>query len=340
MIDDLFVSEGRVTIQYTAVIDMLGRLRPYGSGGALPSLSELDSTYFTALVPIVPEGFSYDTMSRCAEVDADHRVRGANFHYYFAPEKSECDLALTEAAVEITEVFERPRTYPEYDKLLQDLGNGQTGFRAALVPNRGDNDPMSRFEAHAGMLERDLNLTGQPSENGDYTRYEWFQNGASMIIDLYDPTKVGYGSGFENSFREKLKDYTLVHYNGHSSYGSKHLLDDPDAYSSDYQIIIMHSCQSYAYYTRQVFRGKATASDPQGFKGADVIATGKSSYPSGAPPTLRVLLTSLMNGMDAVLNDAREDAPDWLTITKGIERATWGDILYGVAGVRNNDWQP
>jgi hypothetical protein len=333
-ITDMQLSGDKVTIEYTAVIDMLGRLN-----GDVPKLEALDPLVFTAFVPVVPEGFSSDEMAGCAESDGSHSIRSYNFHYYFAPEKSECGIALTEATLEITEVFDRPRTYPEYDRLLQELPGDKTGFRAALVPNRGDNDPMSRFDAHAEMLEDDLGLEGTDQPDG-FRRYEWKQNGATMIIDLYDPTQVGWGSGFETSFRERLKDYTLVHYNGHSSYGSKHLLDDPDAFSPDYQIIIMHSCQSYAYYTRQVFRAKVGPNDPQGFDGADIIATGKSSYPSGAPKTLNVLLGSLMQGMDNVLNGAPENAPDWITIAEKIKASTWGDILYGLAGVRDNSWTP
>ncbi len=332
-VTSLQVSDDKVTIQYTAVIDMLGRL-----SGDVPKLGSLDQ-YFTALVPVVPSGFTSHAMDGCAQADADHRGASYNFHYYFAPERSDCTIAMTEAEVEITEVFDRPRTYPEYDRLLQDLGGDKVGFRAALVPNRGDNDPMSRFNSHAEMLEVDLGLTGVVQPDG-FTRYEWNNNGATMIIDLYDPTQVGWGRGFEASFRERLKDYTFVHYNGHSSYGSKHLLDDPDAYSPDYQIIVMHSCQSYAYYTRQVFRAKATAQDPKGFDGADIIATGKSSYPSGAPKTLNVLLSHLMLGIEAVLNGQPAIAPDWITIAEKIKRSTWGDILYGVAGVRDNTWTP
>ena len=103
---------------------------------------------------------------------------------------------------------------------------------------------------------------------------------------------------------------------------------------------MMHSCQSYAYFTRQVFRAKATSFDPSGFDLADIIATGKSSYPSGAPKTLKVLLSSLMDGMIAIQRNRAADAPDWLTIAEGMKGATWGDILYGVAGVRTNRWLP
>ena len=324
-----------IQIEYEAVIDMLGRFN-----GSLPRLSELDPRVFAAVVPVAPTNVTYQEMNACAEADGGHSIRDYNFHYYFKPGKADCELAVNESEVEITQVFERPNTYPEYDQLLQVLDGNTLGFATALVPNRGDNDPASRFDAHAKMLENELNLTGVELEDGKFRRYTWIENGVGIIIDLYDPTKLDWSSSFAKRFRDRLSQYTFVHYNGHSSYGSKHLLDDPNSYTDAYQIISMHSCQSYAYYTRQVFRGKATANDPSGFAGADVVATGKSSYPSGSPPTVRVLLTSLMKGIQATKSGNRSAAPSWLEITEQISNATWGDILYGIAGVRTNVWRP
>jgi len=327
--------DGKVYVEYEAVIDMLGRLR-----GAAPSLNSIERRKFDALVPLVPLGFSPEEIASCSKGDGSHSVRSHNFHYYFAPSTQGCSVVLNETDIEITRVFERPKVYPEYDKLLQPLESGRLGFRAALLPNRGDNDPMSRFNDHAAMLESDLNLDGKEMEDGLFRRYTYVLNEAEIIIDLYDPTQVGWGRGFAESFRDKLSKYTFVHYNGHSNYGNKHLLDDPLAFSQEYQIIMMHSCQSYAYYSRQVFRAKASPSDPSGFANADVIATGKSSYPSGSPKTLREIFNNLIIGMDLVVAGQGRDAPDWLTISSRMSESTWGDILYGIAGVRTNAWRP
>ncbi len=334
-VSDVSVDENGVTITYTAVVDLLGRLN-----GRLPTLQDIEPRIFMATVPMVPDGFTHSEMSACSVVDGSHSVRDYNFHYYFAPDKEGCTLEMNEALLEITNVFERPTVYPEYDRLLQPLESGGLGFHAALVPNRGDHDPLSRFQAHADMLERDLGLTGVDQDGGLYRRYTWENDGATIIIDLFNPTELPWMGSFASSFREKLGTYTLVHYNGHSSYGSKHLLDEPEAFSDAYQIIMIHSCQSYAYYTRQVFRAKATFQDPSGFGLADVIATGKSSYPNGSPRTLRVLFIALMKGLGASVAGRPENAPTWLEIADDMTRATSGDILYGIAGVRTNQWQP
>ncbi|MFT5434010.1 MAG: hypothetical protein ACI9OJ_004722 [Myxococcota bacterium] len=330
-----------VTLHYSAIVDMLGRLDRKDP----PALEDLDTPRFTALVPATPDGFDGATMRACSKTDAGHSVADYNFHYYFAPETAGCELQTVKAELEITKVFDRPITYPEYDQLLQQIDEKTYGFYAALVPNRGDKDPKSRFDTHAEMLERDLNLTGVDMEDGAFRRYTWQQEVPDgkvivMIIDLYDPSELPWTTDFASSFRERLGAYTLVHYNGHSAYGSKHLLDEPESFTDAYQIITLHSCQSYAYYSRQVFRAKATDADPSGFALADIMATGKSSYPSGAPPTLEVLLSSLFAGMVAIAEGNPEDAPDWITITEAMANSTWGDIMYGMAGVRTNRWQP
>jgi len=335
VIKSIDTEDDLVTIEYQATADMLGRYR-----GGLPALEDIDPIEFSASVPLDPEGFSYSDIESCSEVDESHSVAAYNFHYYFAPQREDCTLPLFDAAVEITEVFNRATVYPEYAELMQDLGEGHVGFTAALVPNSGDDDPMSRYNAHADMLERALHLEGVLAEDETYTRYTWDDGAVRLVIDLYDPTKIPWTTGFAAAFRERLGEYTLIHYNGHSAYGTKHLLDQPESFSDAYQIIVMHSCQAYAYYTRQVFRAKATEADPSGFALADVVATGKSSYPSGSPQVMRVLLKSLMEGMVSIQNGDPEGARNWLNIARAMKSATWGDIMYGIAGARTNTWQP
>ncbi len=329
-------TNGDVVIEYEAIVDMLGRIPVEG----VPPLDDLEPRIFTAEVPVDPVGFSYTTIQNCTVTDNGYSAADYNFHYYFAPDAPDCSMELIVAEIEITEVFPRDTVYPEYDQLMQPMVDGTVGFRAALVPNRGDTDPLSRFNTHADMLELQLGLEGVDATDGNYRRYTWQRGGVTMVIDLYDPTDLPWTTDFAESFRDKLSEYDLVHYNGHSAYGTKHLLDQPNSYSDDYQIIIVHSCQSYAYYTRQVFRAKATDEDPSGFALADVVATGMSSYPTGSPRTLRVILEGLMIGMEAIDNDRPENAPDWLMIAEAMSGITWGDIMYGVAGVRTNAWTP
>lgn len=326
---DVATDGANVTLTYEAVIDMIGEIR---SGAEAPSLDEIDPRTFPVALPVNPIGVYRRVGSACAN---DRTATEYNYHYYFDPDRAGCDLELERGEIEVVEVFERKTVYPEYDRLLNELPDGSKGFRAALVPAYGDSDPRSRFTAHARMLEDELGLEGVAAEDGSYVRYEWRNGDVTIVIDLFDPTVQDYSA----QFREALGGYELVFYNGHSSYGTKDLLSDPASFSERYQIIMLHSCQSYAYYTRQVFRAKETPEDPTGFDLADMVATGRSSYPTDSAPTLQALLEGLMEGLVAVTSGDPSDAPDWLKIVRRMNSQTYG-ILYGVAGVRTNRWQP
>ncbi len=324
---DVRTEEGVVVIEYEATVDML---RPLW--GDVPTLEELDPRTLSVRVPLDPVDVYARGGRACAP---DDHASGYNVHYYFDPDGEGCSLELHTAEIEVVEVFGRPTVYPEYDQLMLEREEGRLGFSAAIVPARGDNDPMSRFDAHQRMIEDELELAGTESEDGSYTRYEWVRGDVEVVVDLFDPTE----SYFTTSFRSALRTYELVWYNGHSAYGTQSLLTDPEAFSDRYQVLGLHSCQSYAYYVQQAFRAKATAEDPDGFVLTDFVATGRSSYPSGSPRTLSELLEGLMDGIAAVREGRREDATDWLTIVERMNRREPG-IQYGVAGVRTNTWRP
>jgi hypothetical protein len=317
-----------VTIAYRAIFDMLA---PLARDAQPPSVEEIDPQRFTVSLPLDPVAAYRDSAGGCA---TDSRASGYNFYYYFRPWLETCEIALVEAEIAITEVHPRPTVYPEYDRLMREMGDGSVGFRAALVPAFGDARPSGRFDRHREMLENDLGLTGVEVEPGVH-RFDWAEDGVTIRIDLFDPTENDYDA----TFRQALGDYQLVFYNGHSAYGTRRFLLDEEAYDDDYQIVMLHSCRSYAYYVQQAFRAKATDDDPQGFAAVDFVATGRSSYARDSPKTLRALLTGLMDGMRAIATGREAEATDWLSITTVMNTQVAG-ILYGVAGVRENTWQP
>lgn len=332
------VEDDRVRIDFEVTVDLIANIP---ASGVPANVSELSTTAFTAPVPAEPIGIFDRVGDACAEGDGSHDVSALNYAYYYKPTLPGCELEFSDMEIVVTEIFERPAVYPEYNLLRNDLGDGYHGFFAAIVPAQGDHDPKSRFDAHRQMLEQSLGLEAEALGNGLGTRFIWREGSSAIVIDLYDPTAVSY----TRSFRSALSQYQLILYNGHSNYGTMQLLSEPDSFDpSIYQIVMMHSCQSYAYYTRQVFRGKATTEDPKGWAHADVVATGESSYPKGSPKTLEVLLESLMRGLVAVEDNRPQSAPDWLNIVETmntIEKAyDGGSILYGAAGVRENTWQP
>jgi hypothetical protein len=327
---DISVDGTDVTISYEASIDMV---HPAVNGKLPESIDDLPRTQVDLTLPLDPVNVYGRAGKKCASDYGSYTLSEEKYFYYFDPDKSGCEVPMIDGSIEVVSVYPNPEVYPEYDRLLNDMGSGNTGFRAAILPNSGDSDPMSRYKAH----RRELNdVTGlEPTSEAGFERYAWSKDGATIIVDLFDPT-VGY---FTSDFHKALSAYQLVFYNGHSNYGHKPYLDKPEAYSDEYQIIGMHSCKSYSYYANQVATGKATAADPTGWANADMIATGRSSYPNDSPFVLAALLDGLMNGLGAVVEGEPERAPSWQSIGERM-RAVAPSILYGVAGARNNAWKP
>lgn len=327
---EVSVDGDMVSLTYQASVDMVRRVSSYDE---TPTLEDLPKTHFEVTIPADPVDVFARAGKTCASDYGSYTLTEYKYFYYFNPNTGECELPMTTGIVDIKSVYPQPKTYPEYDRLLNDLGDGTKGFRAAILPNRGDHDPMSRFDGHKRAIERITDLS--PEDNGEFQRYRWTQEGATIVIDLYDPTQ----GWFKNTFHKALGEYQLVYYNGHSNYGHQPFLDNPDAYSDEYQILGMHSCQSYAYYVSQMVEGKKTAEDPTGFVNSDMIATGRSSYPQDSPDVMAVLLEGLMSGISVVANDKAQLAPSWQDIGKRMTNVA-PSILYGVAGARLNEWRP
>jgi hypothetical protein len=321
-----------ITIAYAARVDLI---REKESDAAVPALEELSPRTLSLSLPENPDGVYGRAGESCAGDTEGHGLAEYNYYYYFAADKEGCDEPLAAATLSLREVYAARVVYPEYDRLLKDHGDGTRGFSAAILPNLGDDDPAERFARHKTMLEDSLKLTGEPAKDGSYVRYLLEKGKVRVRIDLYDPRK----GWFTESFRKALGRYELVFYNGHSAYGTQPFLADAKSFAPFYQIIMMHSCRSYPYYSRQVFRAKATDADPTGFENADMVATGESSSPYDSPRTLRPLLESLFAGVVAVDGGEPERAPSWLEIVRKMNAVTW-DIYYGAAGVRSNRWQP
>lgn len=318
-----------VRITYEASIDMV---LPANAGN-VDSVDDLSVTHVDARLPADPVDVFARGGTACASDYGDYILNESKYFYYFDAAKEGCPIEMIDAAIDVVTVYPNPTVYPEYDRLLGDLGDGTQGFRAAILPNRGDDDPMDRYDNHRRELSRALGF--EPEQLDGFERYRWSQAGVTIVVDLFDPT-AGW---FASDFHAALSDYQLVYYNGHSNYGNQPFLDRPEVYSDDYQIIGMHSCKSYSYYAHQVATGKATAEDPTGWRNADMVATGRSSYPGDSPHVLTALLEGLMDGIAAVAAGTPTEAPSWQQIGDAM-RDVAPYILYGVAGARHNAWQP
>ncbi len=325
----------KVTLRYRAAIDLV---KNEGEATPLPKLEELPVRELEVPLPLDPTGLFARVGDRCAGDLEGYTLREDNYYYYFAPANQGCSLELVTGSLAIETVYPRRRAYPEYDRLLGPIPGlaARKGFRAALLPTEGDDDPASIFDGMKGMLEGSLGLEGKLSSDKRYVRYEWTQGGATIVIDLYDPMK---STSFKSSFQAALGAYQLVFFAGHSEYGTRTIYDDRTKFADGYQIVMMWACHSYAYYARQVFRAKASAADPDGFAAADFIGTAPTPFFGDETLGIRELLKGLMQGISTVAAGKPGDAPDWVTIIKRMNLTSM-DKPYGVAGARDNAWQP
>lgn len=331
-IRSIAVSEdgGRVTLTYRAAVDMIARRSPSQS---FPTLEEIEDRELTADLPLDPVGVYDRAGEDCARDWSPYTLSEQKYYYYFASDKEGCGdkLELTEGQIRIETVYPDRTAYPEYDQLLRDLGGGTLGFTAALLPT--DDNGQTQFEEHKTMIEERLGLkeTLEELESGKINRYTWTgPDGAVARIDLYNPAKYW---AYWSTFHEASKTYDVVYYDGHSNYGTYDIVNDESYFHDRYQIMMLDGCRSYTYYARQYFKAKG------GFEKADMVGTGESAPFYVASRVSYRLLRGLIDGVAALQSGEEDKAPSWQAISAAMNGDCY-DVLYGAAGVRDNDWQP
>ncbi len=348
-VDDT-VDPAIVTIEYTASVDII---KNEGRGTQVPGrLEDIAVREFTLPLPADPIDMYTRFDTRCHMEDTEGgSVSNYNYYYYYQPTRTGCDVAQAPATMTINEIHRRTNegatVYPEYDKLIHAIdGEELQGFTVALFPTEGDNQALSTHDnlrsALVDQAPHGLAIpAGEAMSDGLFTRFRWERGGALIRIDLYNPVEVDRQSDFRTKFREALGSYDMVQFAGHSEYGSRDLYRAEDIFKPDYQIIYMWSCHSVNYYSRQIFRGKQQVNpdDFNGWDGADFVGTAPTPYFGDEDDGLRELLRGLGNGVAAVNEGRRSEAPSWLDIVTALN-TTSSDVPYGAAGVRENDWQP
>jgi hypothetical protein len=318
-----------VTLTYRARVDLVS---PRSESAPFPKLEDLEQREYAVPLPVDPVGVYSRAGESCAEDWDPYVLAEHKYHYYFAPHKEGCEekLELLQAKLIIDTVYPERTAYPEYDRLLRPLDDqGTVGFKAAIMPT--DDNEMTQYNSHKERIEDDLGLgdTGEEIDGGKIVRYTWTGDGATAIIDLYNPEKIYFWS----TFKEALKTYDVVYYDGHSNYGTYDMVGKSEYFADRYQIIMVDACRSYAYYARQVFRAKG------GFDKADVVGTGESAPFYVASRVMGHLIGGLMQGIAAVKRGEEHQAPSWQSIVEKMNDAAY-HVYYGAAGVRDNAWQP
>ncbi len=361
--DDVLVIEGGLELHYRVRVESLVKFKALEGQGLTPA--DLVGRTIAPKLPLVPAGLFDRTGNKCAfdpdlgAAPAESELGGHNLFYYFAPEQEGCplqDADLVTAAYAVESSLDAPTVYPEYDKLVADkridmvalfgqiehgeLKSNDWGFIAF--------DSLSRaFQGHGFAVKERF-----PERQG-HRLEKTYPGGLKVSLTMYTPVLFADNVPREDAnkrFQDAIRDHEIVYYNGHAFYGSLTVLDDPSVYPQDrYQIMFMDACWSYAYYTKQIFRNRATEGDPEGYALVDVINNTEPGI-TGSERTAEILYHNIFKGASAVLTGGNADGYSWNNLVKYMndhaevrarQRTQYPDPeIYGVSGVRTNRWKP
>lgn len=250
---------------------------------------------------------------RCGDSAPEHQNR-SYFWYYWDPNRTGCDhvqgthFQMTKMEI-ASKTLNTAGTSPEYSRMIR-IKNGRPTlamtFAFGYVEESNLNNPFTdkdigarefqNFIRHLrqvlpGYVETPINIQsyiGYEDREAQDIGIKFTQVGTDLDIEVKAVVNfnVDQMELFAKSYAEEHDG--LFAWFGHSRVGSGFdaqnfaamLKRYPDKLSitPDYQIIYWGGCNSYSYYTLPFFQQKATAQDPMGTKGLDIIANGLPSY--------------------------------------------------------------
>lgn len=357
------VIDGALELNYTIRIESLVKYKDLESKGL--TVDDLVGRTIELQLPLVPEGLFERVGATCAwdpdtnaEIDP-HELGAHNLFYYFSPTREGCTLAeadLTTGTYHVESSLDAATVYPEYDLLVADGRIDMAIIFGQIKHGELENTDWG-FLSFNGLTrefqQRGFQIVETYDDNRGH-RLEATYPG-DLVIDIEMWTPVGFADNVPREeanerFRTALRNHEIVYYNGHAFYGSLRVLDDPEAYPQDtYQVLMMDSCWSYAYYTKQIFRNRATEEDPNGYALVDVVNNTEPGI-SGSYATAAILWTSIFRGASMVRVGTDASLYSWNNINAYMnEHAEYrarartqypNPEIYGVSGVRNNNWAP
>ncbi|HEY5924002.1 MAG TPA: hypothetical protein VIV11_20120 [Kofleriaceae bacterium] len=357
------VEAGALLLEYSLKVESLVKYKDLEAQMLTPAA--LVGQQIDMKLPLVIDGLHQRVGVKCSsDFDANagavpaEDLRPDNLFYYWHPERSGCPLAAADLSVssyKVTSSNAQTSVYPEYDKLVAD-------GKVTMVQIFGQIEHGELEDNDWGFMSyNDIKrlLEGQgfrvtktyPNQHG--VRLEkTMPKGLKIEIDMLTPIQFADTVDRELSnaaFREAMKTHEIVYYAGHAFYGSLTVLDEPTAYpASTYQIIFMDACWSYAYYTKQVFRNKATAADPTGWTLTDVVNNTEPGI-TGSERTAHQLWMNVFAGADAKHGGLSARRYSWNNLIKYMNehaqrradaRGENNPEIYGVSGVRTNAFKP
>lgn len=290
---------------------------------------------------IYSSGFPHPGARKNLCTDEHYNGEG-DFWYFWNPYQAGCPVTEDELIIVETGLEPLPMTrgtYPEYDRLYGDNGNGpelKVTYLVGIDESFHSGDLGRRTFRDAFGLLKDAGFEVSADESRRKSLY--FRRGsARTVIDmrLVDPDSAEFAAAAV----EAMRTSDIFLYDGHSGLGG---YLDPERLAADagaplelpkekYQIFVFQGCSTYAYYNGNYFRLKRGPGDPKGTKNLDIVTTGiGAAFEVGARADA-AFLTSVTMG----------NRPSWQTVINRIHAAE-GDMtaLTHVNGDEDNPTAP
>ena len=298
--------------------------------------------------------------NRCTDTEFNEEE---DFWYYWDPEMPSCPLAGNDQDVlHLTGKLERlPNTtlsYPEYDRLYGDNGNGDSLMIAVFIGYIRDQDvdagkPSRRDEALRALryIDHDLNERGfELALKKDLFRVDGddFADGINFLRRYQKPVNFGdrtlnvqvevlladtdiesTDETFHHYLIPALRNSDIFVYDGHSNLGANFDLNKlpPVAFNQEkYQIFFFNGCSTYPYVNGMYFRAKG------GTRNAEIITAGLPTFADSSGPNAMAFMDHFLEGetlsYQKILSDLEKSNSDP------------GTYLVGVKGDEDNTWTP
>ncbi len=352
-----------LTLAYTVEVESLVKFKDLEERGLTPA--DLIGNVIDVTLPVLPAGLFERTGNQCAtdtdtgDQPAAEDLGAHNLFYYFDPVREGCPMVETDLVVakyQVTSSLDAPTVYPEYDQLVADGKITMVTIFGQITHGELESNDWGfiSFNTFTRKLRYlGFDKTETFADNRGHQMRRTYPGGLEIIVDMYTPVDFADDVPREESnevFRTAMRSHEIVYYNGHAFYGSLKVLDEPSAYPEDtYQIIFMDACWSYAYYTKQIFRNRATEADPDGYALTDVVNNTEPGI-TGSEATAVVLYQNIFRGAAAVHAGGNPNLYSWNNMTaymnahaeeRAARRTTHPDPeIYGASGVRTNSFQP
>jgi hypothetical protein len=354
------VVAGGLVLDYQVTIESLIKFKDLKEGQTPESL--VGQSYEMKL-PYSPTGLLEKIKNQCATDPDDasapvpvEELGAHNLFFYWDPARAGCPLAAEElrtARFVINSSLDTPNVYPEFDRLTAD---GLITMVAVFGQiDHGELKPddwgFVSFDTFTRELERrGFEVTESFDNNTGHRMEKTYDGGLKVSVKMLTPVDFADNVPREQAnqkFFDALRNHEVVYYAGHAFYGSLTVLEDPTSFPANtYQVIFMDACWSYAYYTKQVFRNKATPDDASGWGLVDVINNTEPSV-TGSEVTAAILWHNFFKGAAAAHKGSSTKVYSWNNLIKYMnenaqrradQRKEKDPEIYGVSGVRTNQF--